>query len=45
MHSIQMKHLHDPYINEKAANKTVFMKNVPDKQIQLKDYKKNDELN
>ena len=40
-----MKHLHDTYINEKAANKTVFMKNVPDKQIQLKDYKKNDELN
>ena len=45
MHSIQMKHLHDTYINEKAANKTVFMKNIPDKQIQLKDYKKNHELN
>ena len=33
-----MKHLHGTCINEKVANKTILINNVPDKQIELKNY-------
>ena len=38
IHNIQIKHLHDTFIYEKQLNKTLFIKQFADRQIELKKY-------